>query len=382
MEQKFENLNVEGLYKDVFIDSSKSHNSPEDLYFSQILRGGYKELKPKILRKEPLFSQFKSKKKQAKDKSFNPSETIEWFISVLENHFWKTPFKMAHVSFMNSPGTWSVFCGVYNKYWEIFSSYGKGLTLELAMASAYGELIERIQGGYFFSKNPYKPMLIHNYLTSKEIEKKADSKDILKLNDQFKQYLRKNCTTPHIIDTEYHNNLRKFFVYHEFNDLINNKRIWLQRSLYQITTGYSTGNSYEEAFVQAFSEIIERYSVFKILSEKIKIPTVSKDILPQNLQNIIAKIEENNIEVIVKDASLDHGFPTAIVLCDFKKVPSKMTVSAFLQKYIISPGSASSFNIAIERALTEMHQSVKNLLNRNLEATKQIQKIERLYQSF
>ncbi|MHA1340133.1 MAG: YcaO-like family protein, partial [Promethearchaeota archaeon] len=382
MEQNSKAVNIERLKGEIFLNPSEIHSPAEDLYFSQILRGGYKELKPKILRRESPFSQFQNNVKKIKDKNCVPSETIEWFISILEDHFWKTPFKMAHVSFMNSPGTWSVFCGVYNKYWEIFSSYGKGLTLELAMASAYGELIERIQGGYFFSKNPCKPMLLHNYLTSSEIEKKADSKEILELNNQFKQYLRKNCTTPHIIDTEYHNNLRKSFVYHEFNNLINNKRIWLQRSLYQITTGYSTGNSYEEAFIQAFSEIIERYSVFKILSEKIKIPTVSKDILPQNLQNIIAKIEENNIEVIVKDASHDHGFPTAIVLCDFKKVPLKMPVSAFLQKYIISPGSASSFNIAIERALTEMHQSVKNLLNRNLEATKQIQKIERLYQSF
>jgi len=367
------------------LNSNQDGDALNDINFIKYLKGLYKDTKIITIKREPNFVKFQKRFKVIKDKSKNSSETVDWFISILEDNFYKSPFKIAHFSFRNSPGTWSAFCSIYNKYWEIFSAFGKGLTIELSMASAYGELIERLQAGFFFSNNPYKPILTHNYLTEQELIKLKDKNNInniLDLNKKFKSMLKTNCLTQHITDSIYHPNLRRFFIFYKFKEILNEKFVWLHSSLFPITTGYAAGNSYEEAFIQAFSEITERYSVFSILKEKIKLPTINKSILSNELNQIIQKIEENNIEIIIKDASLKFGYPVAIILCNFKKIPQNLNNSDFLQKYIISPGSATSFNIAVERSITEIHQAVKNLLNKNLECSKYIQKVELFYKTF
>ena len=115
-----------------------------------------------------------------------------------------------------------------------------------------------------------------------------------------------------------------------------------------LSNGMSAGNTLAEAQVQCLSEIFERAVKREILEGEMTLPDVPQQVL-EKYPAILAGIkglEEQGFPVLVKDASLGGQFP---VMCVTLMNPRTGGVFA-------SFGAHPSFEIALERSLTELLQ--------------------------
>ncbi len=188
---------------------------------------------------------------------------------------------------------------------------GKGTALDFAAASAYAELMERIQNDYFFA---------YGY-DEETHEAKGFHYTPDEVNDEIPFYSIKN----------------KKLVY---------MPVFRLRKLH-LTNGTCAGNTPYEALVQGLSEILERHSILRHVKEKI-IPFSIPDDDIKKFPRLYSMVEEirskSGVDLILKDCSLDLGFPViaSILIKD--------------SKYVIKFGAHPDFEIAAERTLTEIFQ--------------------------
>ena len=112
------------------------------------------------------------------------------------------------------------------------------------------------------------------------------------------------------------------------------------------SNGIGVGNSTEEARIQALTKIIEHYVKFKVIAEGASLPNLPDKVLNRypKLQAIIEEIKSIGFEILSFDASLNGKYPVvALALLD----PSNQGVR-------VSFGAHSSFEIALERSLTDL----------------------------
>lgn len=112
--------------------------------------------------------------------------------------------------------------------------------------------------------------------------------------------------------------------------------------------GAAAGNSPEEALVQAMSEILERYVHQQIMAGKVTPTEIPLDYLEQNsrLAGMVKQIENQGFQVMLKDCSLNLGIPIVGVILVDQQVRS----------YFVKFGVHPSFEVALERCLTEAAQ--------------------------
>lgn len=223
-------------------------------------------------------------------------------------------------------------------------SNGKGILSQASIASAYGEYIERLQTNNFFI-DFYLPNRIYypdavafdfkgNYL-NKELKKiynpnkDLEEKDLVDFNSD---YMDKILALPFINQT---NNEQTYIPINILSNLF-------------VSNGLATGNTPNEAKVQALSEIFERYVKIKIIKEGLSLPKFPDDVVKsfpkvyedvQSLRNLGYKVE-------VLDASLGGVFPvTAISLIN----PKNSTL-------FVSFGAHPILEVSLERTMTELMQ--------------------------
>ena len=223
-------------------------------------------------------------------------------------------------------------------------SNGKGILSQASIASAYGEYIERLQTNNFFI-DFYLPNRIYypdavafdfkgNYL-NKELKKiynpnkDLEEKDLVDFNSD---YMDKILALPFINQT---NNEQTYIPINILSNLF-------------VSNGLATGNTPNEAKVQALSEIFERYVKIKIIKEGLSLPKFPDDVVKsfpkvyedvQSLKNLGYKVE-------VLDASLGGVFPvTAISLIN----PKNSTL-------FVSFGAHPILEVSLERTMTELMQ--------------------------
>ncbi|MBD3352233.1 MAG: hypothetical protein GF364_12165 [Candidatus Lokiarchaeota archaeon] len=323
------------------------------------------------------FQIFQSRPKVFLDKSLSSDKTLSTMNIILEKLISKTPFTMLQHPKFGFPNTWSTTVWIYHKYRSYFSTFGKGITIQAAMCSGFGEMLERIQGLQFRSFNRYKPQLAFLSKTKKEISEIDDS-----LNREFLDILRANTAVPSALIADYkaHKNFNYYLKYHKFKDLLKQDHyIWIKNALHHNTTGLAAGNSYEEAIMEAIFEIVERYCSFTTLHNQIALPTVSKSKLSGPIKDTIDKIEKSGvIGVTIYDASL-VGIPTAAVLIDLKKY----RLNDFThEKYMLKFGAGSTFNVAVERCITETLQGQHALEGNSLAQKSFTNSMKVLYKLF
>ncbi|MBR9771913.1 MAG: OsmC domain/YcaO domain-containing protein, partial [Gammaproteobacteria bacterium] len=115
-----------------------------------------------------------------------------------------------------------------------------------------------------------------------------------------------------------------------------------------LSNGMSAGNTLAEAQVQCLSEIFERGVKRQILEQELALPDVPEEVLakyPDIVEGVKA-LEAQGFPVLVKDASLGGQFPVACVT-----LMNPKTGGVFA-----SFGAHPSFEVAIERSLTELMQ--------------------------
>ncbi|MDH6305894.1 ribosomal protein S12 methylthiotransferase accessory factor [Parabacteroides sp. PF5-5] len=260
---------------------------------------------------------------------------------------------------------------------------GKGMTIEYALASAYGELMERIQNRMFF-----KDIFFAIKDSNSKHKQQADFISILKQNRL-------------VLDFRYYPDERKYILgsiqelvsqisiympsaYHPVeeqnlllamtNDGIGKMQIPLLEAVYynvnkkvceylpfqlirlsSSSTGMCAGNTPEEAILQGINEIFERYVLQRIYIDKITPPQIPATHYSNS--KILDKLELlriiHGINYEIKDCSLGKGFPViGLLLIDTRN-----------NKYTFRLGAAANSIIALERCYTEIFQGIQELNN-------------------
>ena len=230
-----------------------------------------------------------------------------------------------------------------------FGTNGKGVTRELANASAHAELMERLQSGIMGRDSLNYP--------------DAESMNSKELLENCCSFLTRICSVvekfEHISYTP--EQLVEFCMGYEggkeytkalpFYSVTEDKMTYVPECLLMplfSSTGNCAGNTAEEAIVQGLSEIIERWFQRHFLCLDVVPPTIPDTYL-QNFARAyetITDIKSKGYDVIIKDCSMGSGYPViATAIIDRKK-----------HAYHVHLGASPVFEIALGRSLTETFQ--------------------------
>jgi ribosomal protein S12 methylthiotransferase accessory factor len=228
---------------------------------------------------------------------------------------------------------------------SFFSTYGKGVSVEWASASAWGEMAERIQNLAFFMMFLYPSQPEKGDITEEEFKYFPDEK---KLNYNIE-------TLNHsIYNSESLNGYSRTFSNYigvPFFSLFENKPEYLPFRALQLiagSNGMCSGNTKEEAIIQGISEIFERFVLKKLYEKPICPPDVPSSFFKRsdiyNAMNTIAV--QYNLKIKIKDCSLGKNYPVIGVLILNGK-----------NEYAFHLGADPSPITALERCFCEMFQN-------------------------
>ncbi len=263
---------------------------------------------------------------------------------------------------------------------------GKGASREFALASAYAELMERLQNHVLYLECDLSPEVLNygGFYFSPD-EKYMSAGELLEAGGQLVDKMVPEVPPPAAaaLSPLLHKKAREWFgldlpdspgydrlefarrwtvcnqegvpcdfVARPFYSLRNDSLCYVPMQMGFIpygSNGMCAGNTPEEALVQGFSEIFERYANREIMLKKITPPTVPEAYLEKypRLHSLLKYIEtEGKLQVLVKDCSLGRGLPVlGLAVIDREK-----------QSYIVQLGAHPVFAIALERCITELLQ--------------------------
>ena len=234
---------------------------------------------------------------------------------------------------------------------------GKGSTKESALCSALGEFIERLNCNFFYNDQYLGQDIANSEFVHYPNEKwfKPDESDALPT-----EILDEHCLDiynpegelrgSHLIDTN-SGNVERGICSIPYVRQSDGETVYFPSNLIEnlfLSNGMSAGNNFEEAKVQCLSEIFERAVKRQIIEQEIVLPDVPRSVIEKfpGILEGIEGLEAQGFPVVVKDASLGGQFP---VMCVTLMNPKTGGVFA-------SFGAHPSFEIALERSLTELLQ--------------------------
>lgn len=241
---------------------------------------------------------------------------------------------------------------------------GKGMTECYSRASAYGELMERIQNGtllrflhfgtrQFLEKNKDKypffckqidqndAILPYLYAPDEEV---SSNEQILK--ESIDNYV---CTADNQHVFELTKGKEHYYI--PYYDVTDDKIVKLPYDVIYnniSTNGLCAGNTPKEALIEGLSEILERYVIRKIYYENLSLPKVPRSCFEGN--DILTRIEElerqERYTIDIVDCSLGIGIPAIGVI----------VTTEDKSEYQFHMGVDPSPITALERSLTELFQ--------------------------
>ena len=235
-----------------------------------------------------------------------------------------------------------------------FRTIGKGLTKEFAIASGYGEMIERLQVGFIYGPTSLKDgdfaiddakyeMISASELLAKNRRWYEQMADVLLDSTGEKitpEQLLKQCSTQ--------DGMVSVTPYMDLSTLEKAYFPTVLRKRIYGSNGCAAGNTPEEALVQAISELVERNHMIRVVKEGLGLPEMPDEELQKYTVSyeIVDFIRNNGYKVIIKDASLGTGFP---VFC-------ACIIDRRTGRYHSHFGAHPVLEIALERSLTEIFQ--------------------------
>lgn len=231
---------------------------------------------------------------------------------------------------------------------------GKGIQQNYALASAYGEFMERIQNNALFSLYDWvaRPRFFKSFDGRfYDFEKYLRNKDLLLKYDIAPDessdsglYLKsKDFKT---IETTEMDPLPYLPFYDVFKETV--RYIPAGISYHCTSNGMCAGNTPKEAMIQGICEILERYAVRLIYANNLSLPSIPKKIFKGSLiYNHILELEKtHNWSIDIKDCSCNIGLPAIGIL-----IINKSQVG-----YHFHIGADPSPITALERSITEIYQ--------------------------
>lgn len=287
----------------------------------------------------------------AKFKEVRPEETVARIREILSNLGLEIEERWNNSGLDNC---WSLHLRTTD---DAVYSNGKGVTKEFAQASAYGEFIERLQSGLFLYKyqsvNRDPEINLHTYapdakyMTIEEIIENGEWMDHIidsygcgltreKLAQQCRMYA---CTDGKLLTLPYYS-------------LFEDKYVYLPAGFVEqmySANGCCVGNTREEAWVHALSEIMERKGSVAVLTSGKPAKVVPESVLQKfpTVMSILNQIRASGkYDVTVFDTSIGNGHP----------IITTRIINKEDHTYVVNTGSDPIFEIAIHRTLTEIFQ--------------------------
>lgn len=277
-----------------------------------------------------------------KDK--DPKETIIFFKACLK----KVGIKLKEVNNKSFGSTcYSVTVG--DPMFPLARADGKGISKDLALASAYGEFLERLQNGILYPESFYDSLKI-----------KKNSLTYVSLGDIIINHpnIFNSLSQDKFENTEkiWNVNSRKKIRSEKFFNINTGNIHFLPIQLIKLTCGSNgmcAGNTPEEAVLQGMCEIIERHCAKKaLIGDPYSIDYINhEDIDDDQILNTIKEFSKRNYNVIVLDLSDGGKYPVVGALITDKE----------FSKYKVSFGCAPILTTAISRCLTEISQGYNDI---------------------
>ncbi|MDD2697978.1 MAG: YcaO-like family protein [Arcobacteraceae bacterium] len=226
-------------------------------------------------------------------------------------------------------------------------SNGKGINHEASLASAYGEFIERLQTNNFFS-DFYLPNRSH---FPDEILFEVDDFLDTAFDKKLAKFYNPNGELSGEDLIDFNSEHEDKIVTLPFLNLTTNKKVNIPQNLISnlyVSNGLASGNTPNEAKVQAMSEIIERFVKIKVIKEGLSLPKFDDAIIQkfEKLNDDIKTLREFGYKIEVLDATLGGVYPVvAISLIN----PKNSTL-------FVSFGAHPILEVALERTMTELMQ--------------------------
>jgi len=241
-----------------------------------------------------------------------------------------------------TPYSLTVFLHNYPEY----KAEGKGACIVNAKASGYAEFIERVQNGFIFQVRvddfvfaPDEKFIKKDLYSETHC---VDKKIFFNLND-FVNLNRRNMSLQNI------NNVLTV----PFFGIKENKIVHLPILVYEWlagSNGMAAGNSIEEALVQSFSEICERYALKQVIENQLVMPDIPEEeyLKYSKILDMLKLYNKNGYIIKIKDASLGLQLP---VVCT-------IIYNSHQNTYTYTFGAHPNLPVAIERCLTEFAQGI------------------------
>ena len=234
-----------------------------------------------------------------------------------------------------------------------FYSNGKGVTEELARASAYAEMMERLQSG-MLGNGARAEFTDVEWMDRKTLKEKSDVlfESISKI---IKDFDGVDVPADKILEAAFDfdggSEVTKTIPFYSVTD---DKMVYFPLSLriqLYSSTGLAAGNSPEEAMVQGMSEIVERWCQRHFLCKDLVPPTIPDEYLKQYpmAYETITQVRNSGYDVMIKDCSMGMGWPAIATVVIDKKTHA----------YHVHMGASPVFEIALGRSLTETFQGRK-----------------------
>ncbi|MEG6505547.1 YcaO-like family protein [Nitratidesulfovibrio sp. 1201_IL3209] len=244
---------------------------------------------------------------------------------------------------------------------------GKGVTRVLALASAYGEFMERLSNGMLLSKFGIDLCPHYSYGVTLQFEQVAQGGRLIDavlfamqegVREEFSIVLDRASD----LDVHPEERVRRLSAWGirpgqdlfclPYTGLLSGRKEMVPMPLVQHygSNGMAAGNTRQEAVVQAISEIFERWSLYYIFTRRLTPPVVERDVIQAHfpaIDAIMSEIESfGHFHVEVRDCSLGRGLPAyCACLCDRRS-----------HRYAISFGASPNISTCLERLFTELVQ--------------------------
>ena len=290
----------------------------------------------------------------AAHKDAHPMDTVKRIKEILREHGIETEEKWSE---SDVPYCYSLRIDIAG---TAIGSNGKGVNKEFAIASGYGELIERLQLGMVWKNK----LQVEGGASSCEAQSETVcADDLLKKNLKwYTAYAQELKETTGVSITErelleQYTDGNGYVQATPYYCVTTNTKEYIPTALCKAvyaTSGGAAGNTMEEAMVQALSEIVERHYKLRVIVENIAVPEIPEDVLQTCpiAYDIIRHLRSNGFRVIIKDCSLGTKFPVVCVCI----------IDTNTGKYHTHFGAYPDFEIALQRTLTESFQG-RNIHN-------------------
>lgn len=312
-------------------------------------------------------------------KSCAPEQTIHKIKSIISN---KLHLDLIERTFKERNTLFHSCRLVINNEWISalnVGTNGKGMSENYSRASAHGELMERIQNGvlfnfidfgtkYFAKEYAGTYPYFCNSITQQNVvlpfryaHDEVYSEDNTVLQEAIDNYVQS-------YDNEelYRLSKDKEHYYVPYYDVFNKTLVNLPIDIIFnniSTSGMCAGNTPEEALVQGFSEVLERFVIRKIYFENITFPKIPHSCFEgtEILKRIMILEETEGYSISIMDCSCGMGIPAIGVIIRNKENT----------KYQFHIGVDPSPITALERCLTELFQGRTAILFKDFDLSYQ-----------